>query len=303
MISRLLASARGWVDESFEQALSELQWHPQVSEMSRHVLLGGGKALRPALVYWAWAQLTGNFDGKPPRFVRDWALALEMIHTYSLVHDDLPAMDNDSFRRGRPTLHVIHSDAAAILAGDALLTGAFEVLSLHVDSPTQSAKASREIARAAGGAGMVSGQIRDMFELAQPGAETAVELARLEKTHREKTGALFGAALALGSIAADVSNSFPERHERVRAWGTDLGLLFQVVDDILDVTASKADLGKTSGKDEASGKRTYVSLLGLERAHARAESQKRALIENLSSWSSNVDSARELLDYFTQRKA
>jgi geranylgeranyl pyrophosphate synthase len=296
-----LALARERIDEAFEESLGSLNWHSELQFMARHVLPGAGKAVRPALMLWTYRELTGALH-EIPRWLVEWALALEMLHSYSLIHDDLPAMDNDDFRRGKPTLHKLRNEASAILAGDALLSGAFEVLSLSdTTDDTKVRRATVELSRASGGWGMVSGQMRDMYESSAESATIESQLAALDRVHREKTGALFGAALAMGVIAAE-SGPQPERVARAREWGVELGLLFQIVDDILDATATSKELGKTAGKDAQSGKRTYVKLLGIDEASRRAEQKKSLLGESACSWGMASDKALPILNFFTQRK-
>lgn len=227
----------------------------------RYAVLGGGKRLRPILAIAACESCGGSAAD-----VLDAAAALEILHTYSLVHDDLPAMDDDDLRRGRPTTHRVHGEAAAILAGDALLTLAFEILATH--PPGHSAAARRAdavavVAAAAGAAGMVGGQLADLEAEGRPST-----ILDLEWIHRHKTAALLSAAAELGAIHA---NAAPETRRGLARFGEALGLAFQVADDILDRTASAEALGKTPGKDAAAGKTTYPGVVGLEAARAEAE--------------------------------
>jgi len=227
----------------------------------RYAVFGGGKRVRPLLALAACEAFSGEAST-----VLAPASALEMIHTYSLVHDDLPAMDDDDLRRGRPTTHRAFGEAEAILAGDALLTLAFEVLATH---PAGDALAARRadavaiVARASGHAGMVGGQIADLEAEGSPSTRES-----LVWIHRHKTGALFSAAAELGALHGGASAA--ERLAMAR-FGHALGLAFQVQDDVLDRTADAASLGKTPGKDERSGKATYPALLGLEAARAEAK--------------------------------
>jgi farnesyl diphosphate synthase len=270
----LLRGARSWTDESLRRWLRDSSgWTPSLKERVLHVMEGGGKALRPALVGWAENLLAGREPAAhPSERARYWGLALEMIHTYSLVHDDLPAMDDDASRRGRPTLHVLHGDAEAILVGDALLTAAFEVMAAYPPS----LEAITELARASGGAGMIQGQRRDLG--GEPGVEAEAPLVFLKETHRLKTGALFGAAFVLGALSASETPLSATARGRWRDWGVELGLLFQIVDDILDATASTQALGKTAGKDAQQGKRTYVESLGLDEAKRQAVAAREAWV-------------------------
>jgi geranylgeranyl pyrophosphate synthase len=253
---RWLEEGRGWAERLLDVMLPSASETPaRLHEAMRYALLGGGKRLRPALVRLVCRELGGDDEAAAPP-----AVALEFVHTYSLVHDDLPAMDDDELRRGRPTVHVAFGEATAILVGDALLTLAFEVLS--GDEPARARAHAAVLARAAGSRGMVGGQVLDLA--LAPGEP----LAALEDMHRRKTAALFAAACEMGAIAA-------ERGEReralARAYGEALGLEFQAVDDLLDVTGDAATLGKTPGKDLALARPSVALALGLDRARARAE--------------------------------
>jgi len=223
----------------------------------RYAVLGGGKRIRPLLAYAA-----GELAGADPRIVDAAAAAVEMIHAYSLVHDDLPCMDDDTLRRGRPTCHVVFGEAAALLAGDALQALAFDVLARG--GMPDGAAACATLAAAAGPRGMAGGQAID---LASVGA--TLSLAELETMHRMKTGALIQAAVRLGAACGPM----PEHGmaAALDAYAATAGLAFQVVDDVLDVEGTSATLGKTAGKDAAQGKPTFVSVLGLGAARERAE--------------------------------
>lgn len=261
----LLLSARGLMDAHLERRLTSLQWHSLVVEDTRYIMLGAGKAFRPALAFFSFEQMIGPVP-QFPDFLLDCALAVEMIHSYSLIHDDLPAMDNDDYRRGKMTLHKKHNEARAILAGDALLNGAFEVLAMSAGSAEQIVSALGILAQASGARGLISGQMRDILETGE-GLGYQQNLEGLSQVHREKTGALIAASLELGLVAARAPKSV---QQQCRIWGESLGLLFQVVDDLLDATQSSEVLGKSAGKDAAAGKRTYVTLLGIAGARAFA---------------------------------
>ena len=230
----------------------------RISEAMRYSLLGGGKRIRPYLTY-AFARLAGGAPGT----ALDFGCALEMVHAYSLIHDDLPAMDNDVLRRGRPTCHVAYGEATAILAGDALLTHAFSVLS-NTDAPDGAVRrATAELADAAGYAGMVGGQTLDILTEGKPVTEdTLVKLQHL------KTGALIRAACRLGCFAGGSFDG--ELCSSADLYAEKIGLAFQVIDDVLDGVGDPALLGKSVGKDEASGKTTWLSLLGETGARAYA---------------------------------
>ncbi|REJ67456.1 MAG: polyprenyl synthetase family protein [Planctomycetota bacterium] len=241
-----------------------------LAEAIRYSLLAPGKRLRPILVLLAAEACGSHVEDAMPG-----ACAVEMVHAYSLVHDDLPAMDDDDLRRGRPTCHRAFDEATAILAGDALLTLAFETLATRLPDPAIAAECVQILARAAGAAGMVGGQaddldaaraetLREQFER----GETEACLATLESIHRRKTGAMFCASLELGAAVARASS---EQTEALLQYGTNLGLAFQIVDDLLDVAGDEAATGKRLGKDSERGKLTYPSLLGIEESRRRAE--------------------------------
>ncbi len=222
-----------------------------------HSLFGGGKRLRPVLLLWAYDALRTR-RAVAREHALDAACALEMIHTYSLIHDDLPAMDDDVLRRGRPTCHVAYDEATAILAGDGLLTLAFGILA---EVPVHGAALVREVAAAAGPAGMVGGQ---QLDLEAEGVEPTANLVR--RIHRDKTARLIAAPLAAGARLAGAGTSAIDLMSRA---GIELGLAFQAADDLLDVEGDAERLGKSPGKDAAAGKATWVSLKGLEAARAR----------------------------------
>jgi geranylgeranyl diphosphate synthase type II len=243
----------------------------RVAESMRYSVFAGGKRLRPVLALasaGAIAERVGLEDDDAEALAMPVACALELIHTYSLVHDDLPAMDNDTMRRGRPTAHVVFGEGSAILSGDALLTEAFALLSRE---PAQAPGVSDDelnrrklrtiavVADAAGAAGMVGGQSLDL-DAASPGSPP-LEASGLREMHMRKTGALIVASALGGAIMAGATESLAEAIGR---YGIEIGLAFQIVDDILDVEGSSAELGKTAGKDAAAGKPTYPSLYGLE---------------------------------------
>lgn len=229
----------------------------RLAEAMRYCALGGGKRLRPALVYMSAEAVGGDREGEA---VRRCAVAVELVHGYSMVHDDLPAMDDDTLRRGRATAHVKFGEAMAILAGDALLTRAFAVLAAQ-DGP-QAGPLAAELARGAGPAGMIAGQVADMGLCRVPPG-----LDGLRYIHQRKTGALIRAAVRMGAICARAE---PAQLEAVSNYADALGMTYQVIDDVLDVVGSVEDLGKTPGKDEAAGKRTYVAELGIDGARALA---------------------------------
>ncbi len=232
----------------------------RLADAARYALMAGGKRLRPALVLLCSEACGGKEDTAMPT-----ACAIEMIHTYSLVHDDLPAMDDDDLRRGKATVHKQFDEATAILAGDTLLTGAFEVIARNSSLPPErKAAIIALIARAAGARGMAGGQQMDL----DAENNATLSLDDLVTLHKSKTGALIAASCAAGAMAAGAPLATVEK---LSAFGLTLGLAFQVTDDILDVTASSETLGKSAGKDVAQGKLTYPALLGLEKAKQEAQ--------------------------------
>jgi geranylgeranyl pyrophosphate synthase len=277
-IESWLAERRQIVDTALARLLPRAPECPaSIVEATRYSVTAGGKRLRPLLAL-ASAEAVAERDHLDWAAVLELALpascALEMIHTYSLVHDDLPAMDNDTLRRGRPTAHVVFGEGLAILAGDALLTEAFAVLArepitsrIIADDELARRKllALQRIAAAAGAAGMVGGQAIDL-QAAQPGA-TPLDAEGLRRMHACKTGALIGAAAAAGAIMAGAGGALLES---IDEYAAHLGLAFQIVDDILDVEGASADLGKTAGKDAAAGKPTYPAFFGLDESRTLA---------------------------------
>ena len=271
-VSRALADVSAFIDPLLDRAIvaTESSASRLVAAL-RHALLGPGKRLRPALVLWAAEACGGGWDDAAPA-----AVAVEMIHAYSLVHDDLPAMDDDDLRRGRPTCHRAFDEATAILCGDALQALAFETLAAGLPAPV-AARGCLVLARAAGPDALVGGQSDDlalergwMADLA--GADTATQVAWMERVHRRKTGALFAAALELGGLAADADADELGHLDR---YGRAFGLAFQIADDVLDAEGDEAALGKRVGKDADRGKLTYPTVMGSAAARARA----RALAE------------------------
>ncbi len=251
-LDALLASAAAYIETDLAAWLVDEKTPAELADGMRYCT-AGGKRLRPALAALTAEACGGSVEDD---CVRRAAVGVEMIHAYSLVHDDLPAMDDDDLRRGQPTAHVKYGEAMAILIGDALLTRAMEIVA---DSdPAVAASLVRELARGAGPVGMVAGQVADMDLCKVPdGAEG------LRFIHRRKTGALLRAAARMGAIA---SAARPEDLHAVTQYAEALGLAFQVIDDVLDATGTAEQLGKTPGKDAASGKRTYVTELGLQPA-------------------------------------
>jgi geranylgeranyl pyrophosphate synthase len=272
-----ITTQRGLVDEALERFVPATRQPAIVWETMRYSLLAGGKRLRPLLALAAAEAVAvrhGAAIAQAQALALPCACALELIHTYSLVHDDLPAMDDDVLRRGRPTAHVVYGDGLAILAGDALLTEAFGLLATEpqevagiaaTELAARKVAAIRVIAEAAGAEGMVGGQAIDL-RAASPGA-AALDADALQDMHARKTGALIRAATLAGASMAGAS---PGECTALAEYASHVGLAFQIVDDILDVEGASSDLGKTAGKDAAAGKPTYPSRYGLERSRQLA---------------------------------
>ena len=282
-----------WIEEALAQ------WIPEQNgllnslfESMRYSLFAGGKRLRPVLLMAA-ADAVG---GEGRRYLRV-ACALEMIHTYSLIHDDLPAMDNDDYRRGKLTNHKVFGEGMAILAGDGLLTAAFEQMLLQegVDAACLT-QVVREIAAAAGPAGMVGGQAID---LAATGQAQPWNQEELRFMHRAKTGALFRAALRGGGLLAGASQ---EQLAALTTYAEEFGLAFQITDDILDVTGDEATIGKPVGSDERNEKETYVSLYSLDGARRMAEESVQRALAALEIFSAEADVLRNLATYLVSRE-
>jgi farnesyl diphosphate synthase len=283
------------VEAALDRFLPAERTHPaKLHQAMRYSVLSGGKRVRPLLVYAA-----GNALSAEPAALDAAACAVECIHAYSLVHDDLPAMDDDDLRRGKPTCHKAFGEATAILAGDALQSMAFCILA-HADMSQLSAarrlKMIELLAQASGSRGMIGGQVLD---LAAIGAE--LDIAELEDMHVHKTGALIRAAVLLGAFCA---GELPDAaFKALDRYGKYVGLAFQVQDDILDVTGSTADLGKQAGADQALNKPTYPSLLGLKGARERARELHEAAIASLADMDQRADPLRWLSAYIVNRGA
>jgi geranylgeranyl diphosphate synthase, type II len=288
-----LVSCRALIDSQLDRLIPKDSEEPErVHSAIRWSLFAGGKRFRPALLL-----ATGQTFGASVEDLLRAACALEMIHTYSLIHDDLPSMDNDDLRRGRPTCHVKFDEATAILAGDALQTLAFQTIAEDEGlAPALRVQLIAEIARAAGTPeGMVAGQAHDLAAESRDVAGSELELI-----HHRKTGALIRAAARCGAIIAGASDS---ELEVVTEYATNLGLLFQITDDLLDVTATAEDLGKTPGKDARSGKATYPALYGIEAARAQLETVHRAACSALERIDRPAQLLRSMADFIIERRA
>lgn len=263
---------------------------PRLIEAIEYSLLAPGKRLRPTLVLESFAACDGPDAMRPSALAA--AGAIELIHAFSLVHDDLPAMDDDDLRRGRPTNHKVFGEALAILAGDAMVTMAFDLLAGD-SQPSVAHLLVRELASAAGPEGMIGGQVLDM-----EGENKSLQLEELQRLHRKKTGALIRAAVRLGAIAA---GSNPHKLAQITTFGQHLGLAFQIVDDLLDVTATPQQLGKATGKDASRGKNTYPSLLGIQGARNEAQRQLDSAIDCLAHWGESAQPLRLLARFVFER--
>ena len=262
---------------------------PGLEEAVRYMLLAGGKRVRPLLVYGGCQALGGDFEDADAA-----ACAVEFIHVYSLIHDDLPALDDDDLRRGRPSLHKAFDEATAILAGDALQAMAFEMLCRPHAGKGDRLRMAHELARAAGPAGMVGGQVRDLAADGQ-----RVSLAELETTHLLKTGALIRASVLLGALSS--GNATPGQLAQLSKYAGDIGRAFQIQDDILDEVSDTETLGKPQGSDRDADKTTYVALLGLEPARARAADLAAGAAKALAGFDAEADPLRYLAAYIVER--
>jgi geranylgeranyl diphosphate synthase type II len=289
-LSAYLARNNERLDRELSSWLGRPEPGGRLADAMRYSLMAGGKRLRPNLCLAA-AQAVG---GNPDEAVAV-ACALEMIHTYSLIHDDLPGMDNDDLRRGKPTCHVAFDEPTAILTGDALLTMAFEVLaSMPAGSPELRLEVMRIISTAAGPRGMVQGQMLDMLA---EGA--ALSLADLERLHRLKTGALIEASLAAGAL---VGGGTSAQVEAVQIYGRSAGLAFQVTDDILNVEGDPAVMGKAAGTDRLRRKNSYPDLLGLEKSREFAQNLVQQAIQALAGFDAKADALRAIARYIIERR-
>jgi geranylgeranyl diphosphate synthase type II len=293
MLRESLERGQKLIDEALEKLLPPATQKPDsIHQAMRHSVFAGGKRLRPVLCMEAARMIAGHL----PEGVEELGSALEMLHTYSLIHDDLPALDNDDLRRGKPTCHVVFGEALAILAGDALQTQAYEVLA-RLKCPAEArVKIIEEIARGTGTVdGMIGGQVKDLEAERQP-----ADAATLEYIHRSKTGALITASLVTGGIYAGGSLA---EIQRLRDFGRAIGLAFQIVDDVLDVTQSSEQLGKTAGKDTASEKATYPSLFGVDESLRRADALVASGCSALDSFAQRAQTLKDLAQFLVQRKS
>jgi geranylgeranyl diphosphate synthase type II len=289
-----LKAKKAAIDQVLEQVLpEESALPPRLHQAMRYALLAGGKRLRPILALAA-AEAVGG-DGNA--LIRE-ACALEFIHTYSLIHDDLPAMDNDAFRRGQPTTHMVFGEAMAILAGDALLTEAFAILSSSTPNRSSAQhiiEVIKLIAEAAGSRGLIGGQVVDLES-----EEKAIDKNQLDYIHTHKTGCLITASVILGAILA---GSTSQQIACLRDYGAAIGLAFQITDDILDITESTQTLGKTAGSDQKKNKATYPALHGLEEARKKQQALYAAALNALQTFDNRGDPLRSIARYIIERNA
>jgi geranylgeranyl diphosphate synthase type II len=292
-LSEYLSEQQRLIDRTLDRWVPPEAAPPEVIHKAmRYSLFAGGKRIRPILCIAAAQALSGSPSG-----VENAACSLELIHTYSLIHDDLPALDNDDLRRGRPTCHKVFGEAMAILAGDALLTLAFEVLArLPQVNGARQARLISELAGASGTVGgMIAGQVLDLEgEHQRPTAQL------LKHIHRAKTGALLRASVRIGAIYAGADE---EQLDALSRYGEHIGLAFQIVDDLLDVEQSSEELGKTAGKDAAQHKITFPAVYGLDRSHRMAEEQRLAAHAALQPFDERAEPLRQLADRIVHRKA
>jgi geranylgeranyl diphosphate synthase, type II len=292
MLQETLEQGRVQIDATLDRLIPLDTQHPvSIHKAMRHSVFAGGKRLRPILCMEAGRMVAGSL----PKRIEELGAALEMLHTYSLIHDDLPALDNDDLRRGRPTCHKVFGEALAILAGDGLQTQAYEVLA-GLQCPAEArVRIIEEIAHGTGTIdGMIGGQVVDLeAEHSQPTAEM------LEYIHRAKTAALITASLVSGGLYAGAKDS---EVQKLRTFGQSIGLAFQIVDDVLDVTQTSEQLGKTAGKDTAAQKATYPSLFGIKESEHKAELLVNAAFSELDSFGERANTLKELARYLVERK-
>ena len=278
--SRELADTADQVNRLLTELVESMAMSAAVRQVVEYALCSPGKRIRAALVLWIDRMLTGRLS--PAAELA--ACALEMVHTYSLVHDDLPAMDDDDVRRGRPTCHKAFGEASAILAGDALLTLAFEVLATRIENAALGL--IQELASAAGPNGMIAGQMADLQAENKPGT-----MAELDYIHIHKTARIFASAARMGALCGGAQ---PQQVDDLGRFGLKIGLGFQISDDMLDVNATTCQLGKTAGKDVKAGKLTFPSLVGMQAAQARARALTEDAVKELVAFGPQADILRDL---------
>jgi geranylgeranyl diphosphate synthase, type II len=292
MLNQTLEQGQALTDAALERLLPAATQRPaSIHQAMRHSVFAGGKRLRPILCMEAGRMVSGSL----PSGIEELGAALEMLHTYSLIHDDLPALDNDDLRRGRPTCHKVYGEAIAILAGDALQTQAYEVLS-RLRCPAESrVRIIEEIAHGTGTIdGMIGGQVVDL-----EAEHTKPDLAMLEYIHRSKTAALIGASVVSGGLYAGANDAAVGK---LQSFGLSIGLAFQIVDDVLDVTQTSEQLGKTAGKDTAAEKATYPALFGVDESLKKAGVLVDSALASLDSFGRQADVLKDLARFLVERK-
>lgn len=278
-----LAVKAALTSKVLEELMDDQTEIPQpLKDAMSYMLQSGGKRIRSALVMWCCEVVCGKIN----RSAQIAAAAIEMVHTYSLIHDDLPAMDDDDMRRGRPSCHKQFDEATAILAGDGLLTLAFELLTQKIDDPAVAVRMVRTLSEASGPSGMIAGQVADMNS---PHANGSME--RLQYIHMNKTAEMFAAATAMGAIAGGADD---QQLGALLEYGMKIGMGFQIADDLLDVTASTEELGKTAGKDAEQGKLTYPALVGMEKSREIFEQLTGEAVAALKVFGQDADVLRQL---------
>jgi len=292
MLKQTLADGLKLTDAALERLLPPASQHPRsIHQAMRHSVFAGGKRIRPILCMEAGRLISVSL----PAGIEELGAALEMLHTYSLIHDDLPALDNDDLRRGRPTCHKVFGEAIAILAGDALQTHAYEVLARLRCSPGARVRIIEEIARGTGTIdGMIGGQVVDLeAEHSKP------DLAMLEYIHAAKTAALITSSVVSGGLYAE-ANTDPVA--KLRCFAQNIGLAFQIVDDVLDVTQTSEQLGKTAGKDVSAEKVTYPALFGIDESLKKADALVSAALSHLDSFGPRADTLKAIAQFLVERK-
>ena len=291
-VPQFFESDRAGIEEALDRLLPKEEAHPaSIHKAMRYSVFAGGKRIRPILCLEAAAMFSEN-----PVAAVSAGCALEFIHTYSLIHDDLPALDNDDFRRGKPTCHKVFGEAIAILAGDALLTLAFQTLAFVPVEPQRRLNILATIAQAAGtDRGMIGGQVADL-----EAEKKTPDVGTLEYIHRSKTAALIRASIVAGGIAGGATNGDVER---LKCFGENIGWAFQVVDDILDVEESSAVLGKTAGKDQAQQKATYPALYGILQSRDIAADLAAKALSELDYYGERASRLRELAQFLVARRS
>jgi len=292
-VKSLIREGAELTDQALESLIPPASAEPtSIHSAMRHSVFAGGKRLRPVLAIQSAAAVAGSV----PAGIGHLAAAVEMLHTYSLIHDDLPALDNDDLRRGKPTCHVAYGEAIAILAGDALQTTAYEVLANLACPPAAAVEIIRLIAQATGTVdGMIGGQVLDL-----EGEGQMPTPALVNAIHRAKTGALIRVSVVTGGVFAGAS---PQQIGRLDTFGRKAGLAFQIIDDVLDVTENSEQLGKTAGKDLATDKATWPAVFGLEQSLSDAASLISEAFDALDSFGANAEGLKAVARYLVERKS